>query len=201
MKKFVFAVLVVALAFSLTCTALAASPTEIVLSNACEVTPMSVNDVSSGVVEVTSLTCENLAVVVEGALPIESISLPVMEAEKIYELTLVNIPNEITPFADLTLPFSNLGYLQAVASPEIYAVTNNNATITIKSATWNQPTQDIRVGWYNVDTAVFYYAIISGGSISNAIITPNNMPDGNYRVCIQNAGSNPITGAILYQAT
>ena len=50
-----------------------------------------------------------------------------------------------------------------------------------------------------VTVKVTYTVTYSGGDISSKKINSSGVPDGDYKVCIINAGSKSITGALQYE--
>lgn len=59
--------------------------------------------------------------------------------------------------------------------------------------------QDVKIGWYNVDTRVTYTVTYEGGDINSKRVNSSGVPDGDYKVCIVNGGSKSITGAMQYE--
>lgn len=107
--------------------------------------------------------------------------------------------SEISPYAVLTLSFSNLSAGIRKTSSETHYIEDEDALLTINSATWSLASQKVWIGWYNVDTGVEYYVEYSGGDISNSRINSKDVPDGDYRIFVKNVGTSSITGALQYE--
>ena len=84
----------------------------------------------------------------------------------------------ITPRASLSIPFVSLQTNSKELSSETYYISNEDAMLTNK---------------------VTYTVTYSGGDISSKKINSSGVPDGDYKVCIINAGSKSITGALQYE--
>ena len=105
----------------------------------------------------------------------------------------------ITPRSSLSLSFVALQTNSKELSSETYYISNEDAMLTINSCTWNPSSQDVKIGWYNVDNKITYTVTYGGGDISSKKINSSGVPDGDYKVCIINAGSKSITGALQYE--
>lgn len=105
----------------------------------------------------------------------------------------------VTPRSSLSISFTSLRADAKRTSSETYYISNEDAMLTIKSCTWDPSSQEVKIGWYNVDTGVTYTVNYEGGSISNKKINSSGVPDGDYKVCIINDGSKSITGALKYE--
>ena len=97
-----------------------------------------------------------------------------------------------TAFAVEEVPY------EPVAS-ETYYISGEDAVLTINSCTWSPSSQDVKIGWYNVDTRVTYTVTYEGGDINSKRVNSSGVPDGDYKVCIVNGGSKSITGAMQYE--
>lgn len=102
----------------------------------------------------------------------------------------------ITPRSSLSLSFTSLRPGARKTSSETYYISDENATLIINSCTWSPSSQDVKIGWYNVDTGKVHYVLYEGGEISDERINSKDIPDGDYKVCVVNAGSKSITGAL-----
>lgn len=87
----------------------------------------------------------------------------------------------------------------AFAVEEVEYEPSTEETIIINSCTWSPSSQDVKIGWYNVDNKVTYTVTYDGGDISGKKINSSGVPNGDYKVCIINAGSKSITGALQYE--
>ena len=194
MKKFKIIIPVllgIAAAFSLTCSALATDAAENVPMDTNEGATVFCEELSNEYISVKDPNeyipvTEPIFLLCEGVEEIPASMVEVVEV------------SEISPLATLSLSLSNLGSGYAVASSEIYYVENGDGNLSISTATWSPATSNLKIGWYNVDTSMFYYSIFSGGSVSNVGITAKDIPDGSYRICVQNAGTQSVTGIVLY---
>lgn len=105
------------------------------------------------------------------------------------------------PPSKATHSFSSLSYDERALSSDIFYIDDGSFVLTIVSATWNRPSEDVGLGWYNVDTGIFYYQRHTGGSVANIKINSSGLPTGNYKVGIWNLGDDAITGAIQYSVS
>ena len=94
--------------------------------------------------------------------------------------------------------FSNLAAGSRKLSSEVYYIEDEDAMLKISSATWDPASQNIWIGWYNVDTGVEYYVEYTGGDISSRRINSNGVPDGDYKIFVKNVGTRAVTGALQY---
>ena len=115
--------------------------------------------------------------------------------------SVATITNGITPNAVLSFNFTNLPAGSNTQSSETYYISNSNATLTISSCTWSPASQNVHIGFYNVSTGTLYYVTYSGGAIYSQGINSSGIPNGDYRVCVQNAGTSSITGTIQYRVS
>lgn len=92
-----------------------------------------------------------------------------------------------------------LGSGSRKTSSETYYISGEDAVLTINSCTWSPSSQDVKIGWYNVDTRVTYTVTYEGGDINSKRVNSSGVPDGDYKVCIVNGGSKSITGAMQYE--
>lgn len=107
----------------------------------------------------------------------------------------------ITPRSSLSLSFTSLGKNARRTSSETYYISDEDAMLTINSCTWSPSSQDVKIGWYNVDTGATYTVTYDGGEIDSKRINSKGVPDGDYKICIINAGSKSITGALQYEVS
>lgn len=105
----------------------------------------------------------------------------------------------ITPRSSLSISFTSLREDAKRTSSETYYISDEDAVLTITSCSWSPSSQDVKIGWYNVDTGITYTVTYEGGAISGKKINCSGVPDGDYKVCIINAGNKSITGAIKYE--
>ena len=106
---------------------------------------------------------------------------------------------EIVPFSTLSFSFSYLRAGNMILSDETYYIKDENGTLTIESCTWDPSSQDVYIGWYNAETGKLYSVTYSDGEIANKKINSSGIPDGDYNVCVMNAGTKSISGAIKYK--
>ncbi len=105
----------------------------------------------------------------------------------------------IVPQSSLSLSFTALRANAKKLSSETYYISGEDAVLTIKSCTWSPSSQNVKIGWYNVDTKVTYTVTFSEGEISDHKINSKGVPDGDYKVCVMNVGSKSISGALKYE--
>ena len=100
----------------------------------------------------------------------------------------------IQPRSSLSMSFVNLGPKAQKTSIDTYYVKDRDASIVVKSITWQPASQDIRVGFYNIATGKNYTVTYSDGAVAERTIHPaDDMPDGDYRIVVVNAGNRTIT--------
>lgn len=107
--------------------------------------------------------------------------------------------NGIAPLSVLSMSFSNLGKNQFITSAETYYIDSKDAMLTINSLTWNPPSQDLRVGWYDVETGDAVYTLCTGGDVSGRQLNSSKLSTGEYKIYIKNVGSKAVTGALQYE--
>lgn len=105
----------------------------------------------------------------------------------------------VSNFRCLLPAFTSLGSGSRKTSSETYYISGEDAVLTINSCTWSPSSQDVKIGWYNVDTRVTYTVTYEGGDINSKRVNSSGVPDGDYKVCIVNGGSKSITGAMQYE--
>lgn len=113
--------------------------------------------------------------------------------------SILHCPAVFTQNLGQTLSFTSLQTNSKKLSSETYYISNEDAMLTINSCTWSPSSQDVKIGWYNVDNKVTYTVTYDGGDISSKKINSSGVPNGDYKVCIINAGSKSITGALQYE--
>lgn len=111
------------------------------------------------------------------------------------------VGTDIMPYSAMSLVFSNLAPGARVYSAATYYISNEDAQINIYSCTWAPATQNIIIGYYNVDTGAIYGCSFADGEIDPIYITSNNVPDGEYQIYIQNTGTKNVTGVLKYSVT
>lgn len=103
----------------------------------------------------------------------------------------------IAPCANTNFSFS-LPSNTSQRSSETYYITQGVDSLYISTLTWSPSGQTLKVGFYNVDTKKVNVISVTGGSVSGKTITTSNVPTGEYRIYVENAGSVSVSGSISY---
>lgn len=127
-----------------------------------------------------------------------SLSVTAFAAEEISDEPISITEDGVAPASVLSISFSNLAAGSRKLSSEVYYIEDEDAMLKISSATWAPASQNIWIGWYNVDTGVEYYVEYSGGDVSSRRINSNGVPDGDYKIFVKNVGTRAVTGALQY---
>lgn len=128
-----------------------------------------------------------------------SLSCTAFAVEEVPYEPVATEETNIVPKSSLSLSFTSLGSGSRKTSSETYYISGEDAVLTINSCTWSPSSQDVKIGWYNVDTRVTYTVTYEGGDINSKRVNFSGVPDGDYKVCIVNGGSKSITGAMQYE--
>ncbi len=129
------------------------------------------------------------------------------EMEESYS-TVAAVPMERNPFenaiwSQTRSPQLNFGGLekQNVILGATCRVTQGKTVLTVNNCTWDSG-KTITIGFFNVNGGSDYGVNFSSGYITSLNITTENMPTGNYAVCVRNiSGSKIISGILDYEVT
>ena len=105
----------------------------------------------------------------------------------------------IQPYATLSFSF-NLTPGNYKTSSEVYYVSNSDAVLIITSCTWDNASEALGIGWYNIETGLIHYVRYTGGAAIGNIST-SGVPDGEYKIVVLNLGDRDVTGAIRYRVS
>lgn len=118
--------------------------------------------------------------------------------EEILQETDSSLSNPVVR-ASLTSFSFNLSSSTSKKSSETYYIYQGKGSLYISSLTWSPTGQNIKVGYYNVETGKTYVVEYSGGSVTDKTLGTKNVPDGEYRIYVYNAGTKIVEGTISYQ--
>lgn len=104
---------------------------------------------------------------------------------------------EIMPLASLYFSF-DLSPNEYAYSAETYYITPGDTRLVIETCTWEPPTENVWIGFYNTKTKVDYGVEFSAGKISNQGLTTVNVPNGTYQIIVKNIGDLNIEGTMYY---
>lgn len=85
-------------------------------------------------------------------------------------------------------------------SEEIYSVATGETQFIIDACTWEPPTENVWIGFYNIETEVDYGDEFSGGKISYQELDSVNLPAGTYQIKVKNIGDLNIEGTMYYRS-
>lgn len=85
-------------------------------------------------------------------------------------------------------------------SEKIFYVATEETQFIIDACTWEPPTENVWIGFYNIETEVDYGAEFSAGKISNQELDSVNLPAGTYQIKVKNIGDLNIEGTMYYRS-
>ena len=102
----------------------------------------------------------------------------------------------ITPYTQ-TLQF-NLKPGEYTLSKDEHYIEGEDTLLVINSATWDPPTENIRIGFRDVKTGTGYYLAFTGGKVTGETMNSNGIPNGRYQIYVKNMGEETVIGALNY---